>query len=43
MTIYALRLIGVSGVAVVRISWIETEKIINLLTNSDLPQPRKLI
>ena len=41
MTIYALSSgPGISGVAVIRISGLETKKIIEKLTNSDLPKPR---
>ena len=41
MTIYALSSgSGVSGIAVIRISGIKTESVINLLTNSVLPKPR---
>ena len=41
MTIYALSSgPGISGVAVIRISGLETKDIIEKLTNSDLPKPR---
>ena len=41
MTIYALSSgPGLSGVAVIRISGLETKDIIEKLTNSDLPKPR---
>jgi len=41
MTIYALSTgPGISGVAIVRVSGEETKKIIKLLTNSSLPNPR---
>jgi tRNA modification GTPase len=41
MTIYALSTgPGISGVAIIRISGLETQKIIKLLTGNKLPQPR---
>ena len=41
MTIYALSTgPGVSGIAVIRISGPETAKVIKLLTEKDLPNPR---
>jgi len=41
MTIYALSTgPGISGVAVIRISGLETSKVIKLLTGKDLPSPR---
>ena len=41
MTIYALSTgPGISGVAIVRVSGEDTKKVIKLLTNTALPQPR---
>ncbi len=41
MTIYALSTgSGVSGIAVIRVSGKKTKKVIELLTNKELPQPR---
>ena len=41
MTIYALSTgPGVSGVAIIRVSGEETEKVITLLTDKPLPKPR---
>ena len=42
MTIYALSTgPGISGVAIIRVSGPETKKIIEKLTNKELPEPRK--
>ena len=41
MTIFALSSSGQSGVAVFRISGPETSQLLKLITNSDLPPPRK--
>ena len=41
MTIYALSSgVGISGIAIIRISGSETSNVIKLLTNKNLPQPR---
>ena len=41
MTIYALSTgPGISGIAVIRISGENTQKVINLLTGKDIPKPR---
>ena len=41
MTIYALSTgPGVSGIAVIRISGLETAKVVKSITNKELPQPR---
>ena len=41
MTIYALSSgPGIPGVAVLRVSGIETSKVVKLITNDDLPTPR---
>ena len=42
MTIYALSSgPGISGISVIRVSVIETKKIITKLTNGDFPRPRE--
>ncbi|MDA9135326.1 tRNA uridine-5-carboxymethylaminomethyl(34) synthesis GTPase MnmE [bacterium] len=41
MTIYALSTgLGISGIAIVRVSGEDTKKVIKLLTNAELPKPR---
>ena len=41
MTIYALSTgPGISGIAIVRVSGEDTKKVIKLLTNAALPEPR---
>ena len=41
MTIYALSTgPGISGVAIIRVSGVETKKVIKLLTGRPLPEPR---
>ncbi|MDB2428194.1 tRNA uridine-5-carboxymethylaminomethyl(34) synthesis GTPase MnmE [Candidatus Pelagibacter bacterium] len=41
MTIYALSTgPGISGIAVIRISGVNTKKVINILTGKDIPEPR---
>ena len=41
MTIYALSTgPGISGIAIIRVSGADTKKVIELLTNAPVPEPR---